>query len=100
MLGSGPAPGVGVRSETYVLKQQGHYYDISCLAYSPDGAYIASGAEDAKVSHKILPLSHHSPPLVLSSPRNNHWAQDMRTADGCSMTFLRETPCLFAEFGF
>lgn len=38
------------RSETYVLKQQGHYYDISCLAYSPDGAYIASGAEDAKVS--------------------------------------------------
>lgn len=37
------------RSETYILKQQGHYYDISTLAYSPDGGYIATGAEDAKV---------------------------------------------------
>lgn len=37
------------KSETYILKQQGHYYDIGTLAYSPDGAYIASGAEDAKV---------------------------------------------------
>ena len=38
------------RSETYVLKQQGHYHDISTVAYSPDGAYIATGADDAKVS--------------------------------------------------
>ena len=38
------------RSETYVLKQQGHYHDISAVAYSPDGAYIATGADDAKVS--------------------------------------------------
>lgn len=37
------------RSETYILKQQGHYHDISTLAYSPDGAYIATGADDAKV---------------------------------------------------
>ena len=37
------------RSETYVLRQHGHYYDISTLAYSPDGAYIATGADDAKV---------------------------------------------------
>ena len=37
------------RSETYVLKQQGHYHDISTVAYSPDGAYIATGADDAKV---------------------------------------------------
>ena len=38
------------RSETYILKQQGHFHDISTVAYSPDGAYIATGAADAKVS--------------------------------------------------
>ena len=37
------------RSETYVLKQQGHYYDVSALAFSPDGAYLATGADDNKV---------------------------------------------------
>ena len=42
------------RSETYVLKQQGHYHDISTLAYSPDGAYIATGADDAKVAISFL----------------------------------------------
>lgn len=45
------------RSETYVLKQQGHYYDISTIAYSPDGSYIATGADDAKVG--ILSLFRH-----------------------------------------
>ena len=45
------------RSETYVLKQQGHYYDISAIAYSPDGSYIATGADDAKVG--ILSLFRH-----------------------------------------
>lgn len=37
------------RSESYVLKQQGHHYDVSALAFSPDGSYIASGADDNKV---------------------------------------------------
>lgn len=37
------------RSETYVLKQQGHYYDVSAVAFSPDGATIATGADDNKV---------------------------------------------------
>ena len=31
------------RSESYVFKQQGHYYDIAKLAWSPDGALIATG---------------------------------------------------------
>lgn len=37
------------RAETYVLKQQGHYYDVATVAYSPDGALLASGADDLKV---------------------------------------------------
>ncbi|KAG2492638.1 hypothetical protein HYH03_009054 [Edaphochlamys debaryana] len=37
------------RSETYVLKQQGHAHDIATVAFSPDGALIATGADDCKV---------------------------------------------------
>jgi len=37
------------RSETYVLKQQGHFYDVNALAYAPDGGTLATGADDAKV---------------------------------------------------
>ncbi|KAL5012052.1 hypothetical protein ScPMuIL_010603 [Solemya velum] len=37
------------QSETYVLKQQGHFNNMSCLSYSPDGQYIATGGEDGKV---------------------------------------------------
>lgn len=52
------------RSETYILKQQGHYHDISTVAYSPDGAYIATGAEDAKVSSTSHTQKAPSPPLA------------------------------------
>ena len=37
------------KSETYVLKQQGHFYDMAVLDYSPDGRYIATGGDDSKV---------------------------------------------------
>ena len=37
------------RSETYVLKQQGHFYDVASCAYSPDGALLVTGADDSKV---------------------------------------------------
>lgn len=37
------------RSETYVLKQQGHFFDVAALAFSPDGTQLASGADDARV---------------------------------------------------
>lgn len=37
------------RSESYVLKQQGHYYDVAAVAFSPDGSYLVTGADDAKV---------------------------------------------------
>lgn len=37
------------QSETYVLKQQGHFYDMNVMAYSPDGQYIVTGGDDGKV---------------------------------------------------
>ncbi|KAK8793424.1 hypothetical protein WA158_004783 [Blastocystis sp. Blastoise] len=37
------------QSETYILKQQGHYCNINALDYSPDGSVIATGGEDSKV---------------------------------------------------
>lgn len=44
------------QSETYVLKQQGHFNNISCLSYSPDGQFIATGGEDGKVKHSQMPV--------------------------------------------
>eukprot|EP00347_Sterkiella_histriomuscorum_P002397 403368319 len=37
------------KSETYVMKQQGHFFDLNTIAYSPDGALIATGGDDGKV---------------------------------------------------
>ncbi|XP_013200254.1 periodic tryptophan protein 2 homolog [Amyelois transitella] len=37
------------QSEQYVMKQQGHSLDMTCLAYSPDGLYIVTGGHDGKV---------------------------------------------------
>jgi len=37
------------QSETYILKQQGHFYDMNVMSYSPDGQFIATGGDDGKV---------------------------------------------------
>ena len=37
------------QSQTYILKQQGHFNNMTQLAYSPDGMHIASGGDDGKV---------------------------------------------------
>ncbi|KAI3637136.1 hypothetical protein MIR68_004842 [Amoeboaphelidium protococcarum] len=37
------------KSESYVMKQQGHYYDMNCVAYSTNGQLMASGGDDGKV---------------------------------------------------
>lgn len=45
------------RSESYILKQQGHYFDVNCIAYSPDSQMIATGADDNKVKVKQYNLT-------------------------------------------
>lgn len=37
------------QSESYILKQQGHYFDMNTLDYAPDGQTIATGGDDGKV---------------------------------------------------
>jgi periodic tryptophan protein 2 len=37
------------KSESYVLKQQGHLYGLNVLDFSPEGQYIATGGEDGRV---------------------------------------------------
>lgn len=37
------------KSETFILKQQGHSLDMNCVAFSPNGQLIATGGDDGKV---------------------------------------------------
>ncbi|KAJ1525853.1 hypothetical protein ONE63_009048 [Megalurothrips usitatus] len=37
------------QSETYVMKQQGHANNMTCLSYSSDGQYVVTGGDDGKV---------------------------------------------------
>ncbi|CAI9753650.1 unnamed protein product [Fraxinus pennsylvanica] len=37
------------KSESYILKQQGHYFDVNSIAYSPDSQFLATGADDNKI---------------------------------------------------
>eukprot|EP00959_Pyramimonas_sp_CCMP1952_P101373 2120625-Pyramimonas_sp.AAC.1 len=57
------------RSETYILKQQGHYFDVNHVAYSQDGALVATAADDTKLKVPFI-----SNPITLfhgSSCANN-----------------------------
>lgn len=37
------------KSESYVFKQQGHSFDVSCIAFNSDSSLLASGGQDGKV---------------------------------------------------
>nr|XP_058966700.1 periodic tryptophan protein 2 homolog isoform X2 [Pocillopora verrucosa] len=37
------------QSETYILKQQGHYHNMNTMCYSQDGHFVATGGDDGKV---------------------------------------------------
>lgn len=42
------------QSETYVMKQQGHFDAMTSVTYSPDGSYLATGGHDSKVKGNFL----------------------------------------------
>ncbi|KAG0455146.1 hypothetical protein HPP92_024438 [Vanilla planifolia] len=56
------------RSESYILKQQGHYFDVNCIAYSPDSQMMATGADDNKV--KVWTVSSGSCFITFSEHTN------------------------------
>ncbi|KAH0581448.1 hypothetical protein H2248_012529 [Termitomyces sp. 'cryptogamus'] len=58
------------QSESYVLKQQGHYYDMNTLSYAPDGQTIATGGDDGKIKvwsthsgFSFVTFAEHSAPI-------------------------------------
>ncbi|ODV88444.1 hypothetical protein CANCADRAFT_146499 [Tortispora caseinolytica NRRL Y-17796] len=55
------------QSESYILKQQGHYDAMSALVYSPDGSKLITASDDGKVKvwdtvtgFSIVTFSEHS----------------------------------------
>ena len=58
------------QSESYILKQQGHYSDMNTLAYAADGQTIATGGDDGKVKvwstytgFCFITFTEHSAPI-------------------------------------
>lgn len=58
------------QSESYILKQQGHFFDMNTLAYAPGGETIATGGDDGKVkvwsTHSgfcFVTFSEHTAPI-------------------------------------
>ncbi|KYQ96942.1 WD40 repeat-containing protein [Tieghemostelium lacteum] len=59
------------RSESYILKQQGHSYSMNALSYSSDGQSIATGGDDGKVKvwstttgYCFVTFSDHEAPVT------------------------------------
>ena len=58
------------QSESYILKQQGHYFDVNTLSYASDGQTVATGGDDGKVKiwstysgFCFVTFSEHSAPI-------------------------------------
>jgi periodic tryptophan protein 2 len=68
------------QSESYILKQQGHYFDMNTLAYAPDGQTIVTGGDDGKVkvwsTHTgfcFVTFSEHTAPVsAVSFAKHGH----------------------------
>ncbi|EFA76157.1 WD40 repeat-containing protein [Heterostelium album PN500] len=84
------------RSETYILKQQGHSYNMSTMAYSPDGQTIATGGDDGKVKiwntqsgYCFVTFSEHEAPVtaIRYSPVGSQNAVFSASLDGTVRAF-------------
>ncbi|KAJ7962897.1 periodic tryptophan protein 2-like [Quillaja saponaria] len=72
------------RSESYILKQQGHYFDVNCLAYSPDSQLLATGADDNKV--KVWTVSSGFCFVTFSEHTNSVTALHFMASNNCLLS--------------
>jgi periodic tryptophan protein 2 len=65
------------QSESYILRQQGHFDSMNCIAYTHDGSKVATGSDDGKIKvwdttsgHCIVTFADHvSGVTALEVPR-------------------------------
>ncbi|PIA65537.1 hypothetical protein AQUCO_00100792v1 [Aquilegia coerulea] len=72
------------RSESYILKQQGHYFDVNCVAYSPDSQLLATGADDNKI--KVWTVSSGFCFVTFSEHTNAVTALHFMTGNNCLLS--------------
>ncbi|XP_042475574.1 periodic tryptophan protein 2 [Macadamia integrifolia] len=72
------------RSESYILKQQGHYFDVNCLAYSSDSQLLATGADDNKI--KVWTVSSGSCFVTFSEHTNAVTALHFMAGNHCLLS--------------
>lgn len=104
------------QSESYILKQQGHYFDMNTVAYTADGAVAATGGDDGKVKlwnvesgFCIATFSEHSAPISsLEFSKNGAGVLFSASLDGTVRawdllryrnfrTFSSPSPCQFGS---
>lgn len=104
------------QSESYILKQQGHYFDMNAVAYTADGAVAATGGDDGKVKlwnlesgFCIATFAEHSAPISsLEFSRNGAGVLFSASLDGTVRawdllryrnfrTFTSPSPCQFGS---
>ena len=76
-------------SETYVIKQQGHFFDVNTVAYSNDGQIIASGSDEGKLKlwntltgYCFMTFSEHTAPITCVEFANNNNVLFSSSLDG------------------
>ncbi|PVU89544.1 hypothetical protein BB559_005050 [Furculomyces boomerangus] len=103
------------QSESYILKQQGHIYDMSYVAFSGDGQYVATGGDDGKIKiwmastgYCFVTFSNHSSSITAIQFTKQNQVVVSASLDGTVRafdlvryrnfrTFLSPTPAQFSS---
>ncbi|XP_040566707.1 periodic tryptophan protein 2 homolog [Lepeophtheirus salmonis] len=82
------------KSETYIMKQKGHYNNLESLSYSRDGIMVATGGSDGKVKvwnsssgFCFVTFSEHSSPVSGVAFTSNNKALISSSLDGTVRAF-------------